>query len=388
MAKTNNYPVILVHGFLCWGSESNICRFLPCFGMWNGNARDAIMEEGHVCYTPHIGPFTGMWDRACILYAMIKGGRVDFGKVHSEKNGHERYGETFPGYVKDWGELDENGKIKKIILMGHSFGGPTTRTLIHLLAEGDEEERAGTPAGELSPLFEGGKANWVHTEVTFAATHNGVTLPDAARPLVAPMAEALFAVGNLGSGTWFSRFYDFRLEWFGFTSKEKHIPFSWDKIKNLAHKEQDNIYWELSTTGGSESLKNTKVYDNIYYFSYYGRRTRRKGTLEYPSADIWLPLRLFSPFECLYSDADHKGEEWQANDGIVNVAAAHHPAGQPFVEYSTLASDADIKPGIWHVMPQEWKDHTSYMGVGEKHDDYQNYFKEIIHRIDTLPSID
>lgn len=387
MNKLNNYPVILIHGFLCWGSESNINQFMPCMGMWHGNARDAIMEEEQVCFTPHIGPFTSMWDRACLLYAMIKGGRVDFGKVHSEKMGHERYGETFPGYVPDWGELDEAGKIKKVILIGHSFGAPTTRTLIHLLAEGDEEERAGTPSDELSDLFKGGKADWIHAEVTLAGTHNGVTLPDAARPLVKPASAALFAVGNLVSGTWFSKFYNFRLEQFGFCSTEKHIKFSKDKIAHLVNLERDNIYYELSTTGAMECMKDYKTYDNIYYFSYYGRRTRRKAGIEYPSKDIWFPLRLFSPFECLYSDDTHKGEAWQANDGIVNVAAAHHPEGQPFVEYADLKSDADIKPGVWTVMPQEWKDHTSYMGVGENHEVYQNFFKDIVLRIDNLPAI-
>ncbi|MDO5448970.1 MAG: hypothetical protein Q4F70_05120 [Clostridia bacterium] len=367
-----------------------INQFMPCFGMWTGNARDAIQEEGVVCFTPHVGPFSSMWDRACILYAMIKGGRVDFGKVHSEKYGHERYGETFPGYVPNWGELDEAGKIQKINLIGHSFGAPTLRTLIHLLAEGDPDEVAGTDPSELSDLFKGGKAKWVHSCTTLAGTHNGVTLPDAGRPLVKPMSTLLFKIGRIASGTWFSRFYDFRLEWYGFASKEKHIDKETGNaaIKHYVNNTVDNIYYELSTTGAKECLGKTKTYDNIYYFSYYGRRTRRKAGIEYPSKDIWLPLRLFSPFECLYSDAEHKGELWQANDGIVNMGAAHHPDGQPFVEFDTIKNFEDIKPGIWNVMPVEWKDHTSYMGVGEKHDVFQNYFKEMVGRVTDLPVIE
>ncbi|MBR6512819.1 MAG: hypothetical protein IKT24_05080 [Clostridia bacterium] len=390
MYKTCNYPVVMVHGFLCWGTESKLCSFLPTFGMWHGNARDAVMEEGTKAYTPHVGPFTGMRDRACILYALIKGGRVDFGKVHSEKMGHERYGETFPGYVPNWGELDEAGKIQKINLIGHSFGTPTIRTLIHLLAEGDPEEVAGTDPDDLSDLFKGGKANWVHSCTCLAGTHNGVTLPDAARPLVDPVTGVCYMLGNLVSGTWFSRFYDFRLEWYGFTSKEKHIKLKDGKKKRkdlVAHKE-DNIFYELSTTGAMDLLGKTKTYDNIYYFSYYGRRTRRRGSFEYPSKDIWLPLRLLSPFECLYSDANHKGEFWQANDGIVNVGAAHHPEGQPYVEYKDLTGDADIKPGIWTVMPVEWKDHTSYMGVGETDEGFNQFFKDILNRVSDLPVIE
>lgn len=48
MKKTNDYPIILIHGFLCWGTESKINQFMPCMGMWNGNARVAIMEEGQM----------------------------------------------------------------------------------------------------------------------------------------------------------------------------------------------------------------------------------------------------------------------------------------------------------------------------------------------------
>ena len=121
MQNKSNYPVILIHGFLCWGTESKFCQFVPTFGMWHGNARYAISDIGNRNYAPHVGPFSSMWDRACILYAMIKGGTVDFGKVHSEKMGHARYGATYPGYVPDWGELDEAGKIKKIILVGVNF---------------------------------------------------------------------------------------------------------------------------------------------------------------------------------------------------------------------------------------------------------------------------
>ncbi len=383
MKKNNNYPVILIHGFLCWGTESKINQFMPCMGMWKGNARIAILEEGEPCFTPHIGPFSSMWDRACILYAMIKGGRVDFGKVHSERYGHERFGETYPGYVPNWGELDEAGKIQKVNLIGHSFGAPTVRTLIHLLAEGDPEERAAGDS-DMSPLFEGGKKNWIHGCVTLAGTHNGVTLPDAGRPLVKPMAAVLYGIGNLTSGTWFSRFYDFKLDRFGFTSKTKHIKFNKEAIKHVVNLEKDNIFYELSTKGAVECMKNYKIYDNIYYFSYYGRRTRRKFGIEIPTKDIWFPLRLFSPFECLYKDSTH-GKDWQPNDGIVNVMAAHHPDGQPFVEYK---DGMDIKPGIWNVMPEEWKDHTSYMGVGEDADTYHKYYKDMVNMICALPDAD
>ena len=135
MRKTNNYPFVLIHGYLCWGNEDRINDVCPTYGMWNGSAKTTLQDAGYIADTPSVGPFTGMWDRACELYAFIKGGTVDYGKVHSERIGHDRFGKTYPGFVPNWGELDEAGKIQKVNLIGHSFGGPTVRTLIHLLAE-------------------------------------------------------------------------------------------------------------------------------------------------------------------------------------------------------------------------------------------------------------
>ncbi len=385
MEKTNNYPVVLVHGFLCWGDGSNINKFLPCFGLWNGNAKLSVYDAGLKCYTPHVGPFNSMWDRACILYAKLKGGRVDFGKVRSEKYGYQRYGETYEAMIPDWGELDTEGKIKKINLVGHSFGGPTVRTLIHLLTEGSEEERAGTPEDELSDLFKGGKGNWVHSCTTLVATHNGVTLPDAARPLVDPLQYVIYTLGNLVSGTFISRLYNFDLDRFGITSTKKHLPINMSAIKHLISLKEGNIFYELDTTGGTVCTKDYKPYDNIYYFSYPARRTKTHfGMLELPTKDIWLPLRLFSIFECLYKSEDY-GREWQPNDGIVNVATSKAPI---YEKQTDFVSNEACKPGVWHVMPLEWKDHTSYMGVGETAEDYDKFFKDIVERVTTLPVID
>lgn len=383
MKKTNAFPVIIVHGFLCWGQDSKLNDFCPGFGMWNGNAKMAILEAGVPCQCPSVGAFNGMWDRACILYAQLTGTRVDFGKAHSERTGTERYGETFTKpLVPGWGERDADGNLMKVNLVGHSFGGPTIRTLINLLAEGSEEERACTDPDDLSPLFAGGKADWVHSCTTLAATHNGVTLPDAAGPLFKPFNGVFFFLAPILSGP-FNKFYMMGLDQFGVSGK-KHVSLNTGKVMKMINQKEGNIFEELTTEFGSYLTKDYKTYDNIYYFSYYGRRTNRKGKYEVPSKDIWLPLRIFSPLECLYKDATH-GEEWQPNDGIVNVPAAMHPNnGEPFTDF---VSNEECKPGIWYVMPEEWKDHTSYMGVGETKEDYNNFFLEITERVTDLPVI-
>ncbi len=384
MKETNNYPFILVHGFLCWGNEDRLNDVIPLFGMWNGSAKVALCDAGYIADTPSVGMFSGIWDRACELYAKIKGGRVDYGKVHSERCGHARYGKTYPGIVPNWGELDDAGKIQKINLIGHSFGGPTLRQLIHLLAEGSEEERAGTPEDELSDLFKGGKVKWVHSCTTLAGTVNGVTLPEQIDKFIVPVEVVVGALAMLTSGTWFSKVYGFHLDRFGVSSQTEHIPFRLKPIMDFVKLKEDNIGWELGRELCQELSKDFHVYDNIYYFSYYGVRTaiNKKGKMA-GTKDMWFAMK---PFARMAGNIniDQIGKEWAPNDGLVNVPSAHHPFNDPWQDF-----DPDnIKPGIWNVMPQEYKDHTSFMGVLETKEDYANFFLEIAGRVTDLPVIE
>ena len=384
MKKTNAYPMILVHGFLCWGDDDPINQVFPCFGMFNSNAKADIEEAGVPCFTPAVGPFNNMWARACELYAYIKGGRVDYGKVHAERYGMERFGPTYEGVVKNWGELDDEGKLQKVNLVGHSFGGPTVRTLIHLLAEGSEEERAATEDRYLYDLFRGGKQEWIHSCTTLAATHNGVTLPDAGRPVVKPMAAVCYGLGMLFSGTPVARFYRWHLERYGISNPDFHLKFNWKKIKHLVDLEEGNIFWELSNEGGQKMTETYKTYDNIYYFSYYGCRTQKAPfglPGQIPTKKQWPPFYLFSLFEGFYKSPAY-GPEWQPNDGIVNVPAAKYPLREP---HEAFQSNDACKPGVWYYFPVEDKDHTSYMGVQETAEDYKKFMLEITDRVTDLP---
>ncbi|MBQ8082843.1 MAG: lipase, partial [Clostridia bacterium] len=172
----NNYPVVLMHGAAGWGESEWLTKLVPYFGFFKSNVLKLYRGLGYDAFVPTSGPFTGSWVRACDLYAQVVGGRTDYGKAYSERTGCERYGRTYPGLIPDWGRLDENGKIKKICLISHSYGAPAMRVFISLLAYGSEEERAVTPENELSDLFKGGKENWVHAATTLAGVHNGLSL--------------------------------------------------------------------------------------------------------------------------------------------------------------------------------------------------------------------
>ena len=136
----NKYPFVFVGGMLSWGEENGMYK-LPYWGMVCGNLVQQLRDTGIEAYAPQVGPMNSAWDRACNLYAMLTGTRVDYGVAHSKKNNHARYGRTYAPLVQDWGKELPDGGIKKVHLLGHSFGGATMRMLAELLTNGSEEER-------------------------------------------------------------------------------------------------------------------------------------------------------------------------------------------------------------------------------------------------------
>lgn len=132
----NKYPVILLHGFMGFGEQDGIDKFWSYWGFRPDiNLIQYLRSENYEVFAPSIGPVGSAWDRACDAYYRIVGGTVDYGKVHSEKYHHARFGRTYPGILPDWGQP---GRHEKIDLVGHSFGGPTVRVLAYLLADGSE----------------------------------------------------------------------------------------------------------------------------------------------------------------------------------------------------------------------------------------------------------
>ena len=387
MKKSNSFPVVAVHGFMCYGDQELINKVIPTFGFLHCDAAKAITAQGIECYEPSVGPYTASWDRACILYAKIKGGRVDYGKAHSEQFGHARYGAEFKGMIPSWGTLDENGKRRKINLIAHSFGGPTVMMLIHLLYEGDEQERNATPESELSDLFRGGKTDWVHAVTTLAATHNGVTLPEVGKPLL-PAVEKMFlnTAATLGR-TKFTKVFDFHLEQFGISDPDgslipKKTPEVKDGIRHYMSLNEDNIFYELGTKGYKQIKEKygIKTYDNIYYMAYGGTRTKKFlfTDLQIPAKQMNNGLKLFGFVEgmCPFTP-----KEWRANDGLVNIPSVV-PEG---AQQAAFDKKENCRPGIWYTFPTEFKDHVSYMGIGEDPDEYAGFFTNIVDAMTDFP---
>lgn len=139
--------------------------------MFAGELLGKLESKGFDCYAASVAPSSSAHDRACELYAQLTGTKTDYGKAHSEEHGHDRYGTDFTGKAL----LPAFDSEHKINLLGHAFGGATMRMFASLMAKGDEAEMAVTPADEISPLFTGGKADYIYSLTALSVPHNGTT---------------------------------------------------------------------------------------------------------------------------------------------------------------------------------------------------------------------
>ena len=213
------YPVVFVHGLFGWGEYDDINSLMPHFGLTNGSITDFLKQYGTEAYAASVGPISSAWDRACELYAQLTGTVVDYGAEHARAHGHARFG-------RDYTANGYGGLMKKPIsasnpinLIGHSFGGATSRLLLDLLADGNAEEQAYMKAhpecGAISPLFTGGKADWVYSLTMLAAPSNGTTFIESNGLFTSSVAQLCQSLSKMLGLTAFKGVYDFQLEHFG-----------------------------------------------------------------------------------------------------------------------------------------------------------------------------
>lgn len=367
------YPFVFVHGY------SNMTdRMAPC--------AEIVRSLGYEAYAPHIAPYSSSWDRACDLYAMLVGGTVDYGKVHSKKHHHARYGATYPGLIPNLGQKKADGHIQKVNLVGHSFGGTTIRLLLHLLVEGSAEERDGTKKKEnLSPLFQGGHTNWIHSLYAIASPMNGTTLVDEVGTFLRMSEFSKFLDANKNSGTNINDADAYLMDQFGFTSATEHLKTHPFKIARylIGH---DNCYADLSTTGMERLTKDFKTYTNVYYFTQAASITNTKfgGLIEvsdpYNLDRYKVSTNFFNRFH-----GKGKGLEWRANDGRVNTISAIAPFNEPSQNYQSWQP---VRPGIWYSMPVEHKYHNAYLGEGRPQQEMDQFYTDLALRIASLPMTD
>ena len=391
----SNHPFVFVHGMMGWGEDKKFYKGLPYWGMVTGNYPKRMREKGYEVYTPTVSPLGSAWDRACELYANLTGTTVDYGAAHAKKYGHNRFGETFPeAMLPNW------TPERSIHMLGHSFGGPTMRMFAELLRNGSAEERAATPEGQLSPLFEGGHGDLIKSITSISGPFDGITFPHALPKLVdGGLTYGLPAVasiiGNMGSG----RVYDFQMSQWGITAVKDGVRFARNMlnlkaIRNFA-KAKDNVFADIHIDQAAEINRFLSVPKEQYLFAVTGDGTKKGKNGNYVKAPIM--IFAFAPFAYSlgkFPDTTIAGvkvdEGWRKNDGIVPVESGRHPTTEPWCEFEDV-KDNPIQKGIWHALPTVPGDHGTVIGgsisfIGKKRGQrFLNSYDYWMDFLDKLP---
>ena len=408
-------PVVFVHGLFGWGQRDKIFRIMPYWGMTTGSLPDYLATQGYETYAASVGPLSSAWDRACELYAQLVGARTDYGVKHAQDFGHERYGIDYEAPLFDgW------GTERAVNLVGHSFGGATTRLFLEILTNGCPEEVAAAKAAgvEPSPFFLGGKGGWVHSLTAIAAPHNGTTFIESNSDFTKFAADLTTAAAKALGLSSLKGVYDFQLDQFGIR-KDDNETFSQalDRVLRsdfLSH--NDNAFLDLTIDKSLEINKGIEIQPNVYYFSYAGDQTSTDPLTgnHYPTVSaipsngmcaLMMPgsVNMGKYYDKYTAGGIYIDQSWLPNDGLVNTVSALYPTTtdkntteclkrdgtQGWVNYDGY-SDIAFQPGIWYVMPVTRADHMQFVGgianksIIETHLFYRNLMDDIYSTYHTV----
>lgn len=365
----SRYPFVFVHGFNNWFETM-------------APAKAVAEEMGLEAVAPHISPYASAWDRACELYAMLLGGTVDYGKAHAKKYHHARYGRTYPGLIPDWGQIGPDGLIKKVNLVGHSFGGPTILLLLDLLEKGSREERKATKASDLSPLFLGGNEDWVHCIYTLASPLNGTTLVDSLSPIVRLGFFNEMLEYHRASGTPESRAASLNLDHLGFFNDTEKVPYRPVALFRYCMG-KDSCYADLGCRSMKRFMKEKPPQETVYYFSQPAQTTKAHFGGLWHTPLPCTPDNYKLPVYFLNLFHGRKGKQWIATDGRVNTISATAPFAHPKEDYTGLSA---VKKGIWYVMPTQETHHNFYIQLKVDEEAYRSFIKALIEQVNGLES--
>jgi triacylglycerol lipase len=384
--RQNTYPIMLVHGFAGWGRQELHGKFF----YWGGfrDIQTDLINNGYETMTASIGPFSSNWDRACELFAQIKGGRVDYGQAHSNQFGHARYGRAYAGMYPQWGEINaQTGQVHKLHLVAHSLGGPTVRLLAQLLEQGSDSEQAATSQGQLSPLFAGGKTGWIDSITTISSMHNGASAAYLTKNLL-PNALFSFLATTVGDNQLLD--YDFMLDQWGLTRQpgESLATFQVRVVSSKFNTTTDaagaNVAPEFMVGTFNPTVK---AQSDIFYFSvgtlatHAGLLDRQIQVPDVTMDPILLPTGIFMG-KYTQSQPVVINSTWFANDGLVNTNSMAGPTLN--TPDTIVAYNGDPARGQWsNFGVMNGFDHLDIIGIPAK--DVRPWYRSLAGFLASLP---
>ena len=353
---------IFVHGLSGWGVYDSRYKWFP---YWKTDrSGDDLMkylrENGYESYAASVAPSGSAWDRACELYAQLCGTRVDYGKAHSEKYKHERFGTDFTGRPL----IPSADEDVQLVLLGHSFGGATILLFSELMLHGDAKEQQYTDPEDLSPLFRGGNGGRIHSIVTLAAPMNGTTAYEI-------FEDPDFDPYEVETSRW-SRVMGRALS-------------NGAEPKRDGRDLRDYADYDMHIDHAMELLEKIETSPSIYYFSV-------PCTFTVKQADgTWIPEKKMDSLLVqrstqmgAYSGKTLKGfvidESWRENDGLVNTVSARCPIGAPAKELDREC----IERGKWNVFPAVRGDHMWPQGGIARRQDVKGFYLDLLSMVSKL----
>ncbi len=337
---------VFVHGLSGWGSYDKAYARMPYWGMRNGDLIAFLREKGYDCHAASVDPIGSAWDRACELYAQLYGKRVDYGKAHSEKYGHERFG-------RDFSSCPLGKESSSLVLIGHSFGGTTIRLFSELMANGDEEEKRATPEEELSPLFKGGLEGSIFSIITLASPINGTTAYDLTEDPDFDQKSVKVSLWHRFLGSFMTR------------SRRR---------KTDGRRREDYAAFDMHVDNALALNERIPTFPGIYYFSVpccYTSGGRPKKGME--GLFVMASARIGA-----YTGKTKGGfvidNSWRENDGLVNTISEKAPFGAP----SKDLDRSSIERGVWNVFPVLDTDHMWFQGGLMHRHDIKDFYLDLL----------
>ena len=378
----NNYPVVFIHGFMGWGPGE-----MGDYSYWGGenNYIKELQSEGFTIFEVSVGPISSNYDRAVEVFYQIKGGQVDYGAAHSEKNGTIRspIGKKYIGLYPKWNEKNP------IHILGHSMGGQTARMLNYLLSQ-EIYQKSGKK--EDSELLGNAYYGWIKSISTISTPHDGTTLAHIITSTI-PYVQYFAGIAGLFGNSYFN----FDLEQFGITKQKNETWLSFItglKDSPIISTKNFSVY-DLSLSGAKDFNGYSQASPDVYYFSFITSSTKRDEKTSFHVPYDNTPLlnkaraKLIGSRSGYWADGSQSDSSWFENDGVVNSISMFGPTTgvngpDPIIEYDP--KDLLIT-GQWYWKKIDQMDHWSVIGHFGSEEKKMRGFKLIKKHLQLLKTL-